>query len=224
MLQGFGTLPGLAILLQFAGNAGGLDTRVLGARAGNKETKSMRMINLSILAAATFAAAACASNPPPEPAAPTPTETAVVTPPMVPPAVPARPTPPPAPQGPAAGSKADFAVKATDRVYFGYDKYDLDSEDMRSLAGQVAWLKQFPSTRVEVQGHADERGTRDYNIALGERRAQSVKSYLVSQGISDGRIQTISFGKDKPLDMGHDEAAWSRNRNSYTNVIVEAIG
>ena len=182
----------------------------------------MRILSLSALAIATFAAAACASNPPPEP--PTPTETAVFTPPPVtPPVAPTRPTTPPVPQGPAAGSKADFAVKATDRVYFDYDKYNLDADDQRALASQVAWLKQFPSTRVEIQGHADERGTRDYNIALGERRAQSVKSYLMSQGIADSRIQTISFGKDKPLDMGHDEAAWSRNRNSYTNVIVEAI-
>jgi peptidoglycan-associated lipoprotein len=183
----------------------------------------MRTFSLSLLATASVALAACASNPPPEPPTPAPSETAVVTQPVTPPQQPARPTPPPTPPGPAAGSKADFAVKSTDRVYFDYDAYNLDSEDQRSLAGQVAWLKQFPSTRVEVQGHADERGTRDYNIALGERRAQAVKSYLVSQGIADSRIQTISFGKDKPLDPGHDEAAWSRNRNAYTNVIVEAI-
>jgi peptidoglycan-associated lipoprotein len=147
---------------------------------------------------------------------------ATTPPPVQPPVQPTTPTKP-TPTGPAAGSKADFAAKASDRVYFDYDKYNLDSEDMNSLASQIAWLKQFPATRVEVQGHADERGTRDYNIALGERRAQSVKSYLVSQGIADGRIQTISFGKDKPLDMGHDEAAWAKNRNAYTNVIVEAI-
>lgn len=184
----------------------------------------MRTLSLSLLATATIALAACASNPPPEPP-PTPTasNTTTVTPPVQPPAQPPRVTPPPAPTGPSAGSKADFAVKATDRVYFDYDAYNLDSDDQRSLASQIAWLKQFPSTRVEVQGHADERGTRDYNIALGERRAQSVKSFLVAQGIAESRIQTISFGKDKPLDMGRDEAAWARNRNAYTNVIVEAI-
>jgi peptidoglycan-associated lipoprotein len=183
----------------------------------------MRTLSLSVLATATLALAACASNPPPEPP-PTPTAsttTTVTAPPVVTPPEPPRVTPP---AGPAAGSKADFAVKATDRVYFDYDAYNLDSDDQRSLASQVAWLKQFPSTRVEVQGHADERGTRDYNIALGERRAQSVKSYLVAQGIAENRIQTISFGKDKPLDPGSNEAAWSRNRNAYTNVIVEAIG
>jgi peptidoglycan-associated lipoprotein len=183
----------------------------------------MRTLSLSLLATASIALAACASNPPPEPP-PTPTasNTTTVTP-VQPPAQPPRVTPPPAPTGPSAGSKADFAVKATDRVYFDYDAYNLDSDDQRSLASQVAWLKQFPSTRVEVQGHADERGTRDYNIALGERRAQSVKSYLVAQGIAENRIQTISFGKDKPLDPGHDEAAWSRNRNAYSNIIVEAV-
>lgn len=183
----------------------------------------MRTLSLTALAIASLAISACASNPPPEPPA-GPTETAVITPPVVTPPKPPTVVTPPVPTGPAAGSKADFAVKATDRVYFDYDKYDVDAEDMRSLATQVAWLKQFPSTRVEIQGHADERGTRDYNIALGERRAQSVKSYLISQGVAETRISTISFGKDKPLDMGHDEAAWARNRNSYTNVIVEAIG
>jgi len=182
----------------------------------------MRTLSLSVLATATLALAACASNPTPEPP-PTPTAsttTTVTAPPVVTPPEPPRVTPP---AGPAAGSKADFAVKATDRVYFDYDAYNLDSDDQRSLASQVAWLKQFPSTRVEVQGHADERGTRDYNIALGERRAQSVKSYLVAQGIAENRIQTISFGKDKPLDPGHDEAAWARNRNAYSNIVVEAI-
>jgi len=130
---------------------------------------------------------------------------------------------PPQPTGPAAGSKGDFAAKSTDRVYFDYDQYNLDDSDRRSLATQITWLKQFPSTRVEVQGHADERGTRDYNIALGERRAQAVSQYLQQQGIAATRIQTISFGKDKPMDPGHDEAAWARNRNAYSNIIVEAI-
>ena len=179
----------------------------------------MRSLGLTLLAGASMLATACASNPPPEPTPP----------PVVAEAPRAAPTPPtplpttPVPTGPAAGSKADFAAKSTDRVYFDYDQYNLDDADRRSLATQVSWLKQFPSTRVEVQGHADERGTRDYNIALGDRRAQAVSQYLQSQGITATRIQTISFGKDKPLDMGHDEAAWARNRNSYSNIIVEAI-
>ena len=178
----------------------------------------MRSLGLTLLAGASMLAAACASNPPPEPTPPP----VVAEAPRVAPTPPA-PIPTPRPSGPAAGSKGDFAAKTTDRVYFDYDQYNLDDADRRSLATQVAWLKQFPSTRVEVQGHADERGTRDYNIALGDRRAQAVSQYLQQQGITSTRIQTISFGKDKPLDMGHDEAAWARNRNAFSNIIVEAI-
>ncbi|MBK8839528.1 MAG: peptidoglycan-associated lipoprotein Pal [Hyphomonadaceae bacterium] len=178
----------------------------------------MRSLGLTLLAGASMLAAACASNPPPEPTPPP----VVAEAPRVAPTPPA-PIPTPRPSGPAAGSKGDFAAKSTDRVYFDYDQYNLDDADRRSLATQVAWLKQFPSTRVEVQGHADERGTRDYNIALGDRRAQAVSQYLQQQGITSTRIQTISFGKDKPLDMGHDEAAWARNRNAFSNIIVEAI-
>lgn len=179
----------------------------------------MRSFSLSLLAGAAMLATACASNPPPEPTPPPPTVAEAPKPPAPPTPIPS----PPAPSGPTAGTKADFTAKATDRVYFDYDQYNLDDEDRRALATQISWLKQYPSTRVEVQGHADERGTRDYNIALGDRRAQAVSSFLQAQGVAATRIQTISFGKDKPLDPGHDEAAWARNRNSYTNVIVEAI-
>lgn len=179
----------------------------------------MRSIGLTLLAGASMLATACASNPPPEP---TPPPVVAEVPRVAP--QPSNPLPSnPTPAGPAAGSKGDFAAKATDRVYFDYDQYNLDDADRRALATQVTWLKQYPSTRVEVQGHADERGTRDYNIALGDRRAQAVSQYLQSQGIASTRIQTISFGKDKPLDPGHDEAAWARNRNAYSNIIVEAI-
>lgn len=181
----------------------------------------MRSVSLSVLAATAILASACASNPPPEPTPPA--APAVVEAPRAVPTPPQLPPTPATPAGPAAGSKGDFAAKATDRVYFDYDQYNLDDADRRSLATQIAWLKQYPSTRVEVQGHADERGTRDYNIALGDRRAQAVSQYLQQQGITAGRIQTISFGKDKPLDPGHTEEAYARNRNSYSNIIVEAI-
>lgn len=179
----------------------------------------MRSISLSVLAGAAMLASACASQKAPEPTPPPPQVVEAPKPPTPPAPIAST----PAPAGPALGSKGDFAAKATDRVYFDYDQYNLDDEDRRALATQVSWLKQYPSTRVEIQGNADERGTRDYNIALGERRAQAVSSYLQGQGIAANRIQTISFGKDKPLDPGHDESAWARNRNSYTNVIVEAI-
>ena len=176
----------------------------------------MRSITLAAVSAAALLASACASNPP----APTP-----------PPAEPAAPvaarpapvTPPPAPSGPVAGSKADFEAKATDRVYFDYDQYNLDDADRRALATQVAWLKQFPAATVQVEGNADERGTREYNIALGARRANAVAEYLKGQGVSGDRVSTISFGKDRPLDPGHNESAWSRNRNAYTNVVSGAV-
>lgn len=178
----------------------------------------MRSTSLAVLAAAAMLATACASNPEPEP---TPAPVAATPAPAA--------TPPVTPQQPptqtaAPGSKADFAAKATDRVYFDYDQFNLDATDIRSLQGQVAWLKQYPNAKVQVEGHADERGTVDYNIALGARRASSVADYLQAQGIAANRVTTISFGKERPLDPGHDEAAWARNRNAYTNVVTDNVG
>ena len=177
----------------------------------------MRSTGLLALGAVAMLASACASNPEPEP---TPAPVAAAPAPTPPPAPrPAAPTP----TGPSAGSKAHFAAYATDRVYFDYDQYNLDATDIRALQGQVAWMKQFGGARVQIEGHADERGTSEYNIALGARRANAVADYLKSQGIADARVSTISFGKDKPIDPGHDEAAWSRNRNAYTNVVTEGV-
>jgi peptidoglycan-associated lipoprotein len=179
----------------------------------------MRSISLSVLAVAAMLATACASNPEPEPTPP-PAQTTVVTPPPQPPVQPQQPPPV---TGPLAGSKADFANKNTDRVFFGYDQYNLDATALRSLQGQVSWLKQYGGTKVQIEGNADERGTREYNIALGARRADAVASYLKSQGVDASRVTTVSFGKDRPIDPGHDDAAWSRNRNAYTNVVTEAV-
>jgi peptidoglycan-associated lipoprotein len=177
----------------------------------------MRSISLAVLSATALLASACASNPPPEPT-PAPVEPAA---PVV--ARPAPIAPAPAPTGAAAGSKADFAAKNTDRVYFDYDQYNLDDADRRALAGQASWLKQYAGARVQIEGNADERGTREYNIALSARRANAVVDYLRSQGIDGARLSTLPNGKDKPLDPGHDEAAWSRNRNAYTNVVSESV-
>jgi peptidoglycan-associated lipoprotein len=178
----------------------------------------MRSISIAVLAAAAMLATACAGNPEPEPT-PAPAPAPVVTPPP-----PARVTPPPpTPSGPAAGSKAHFATNSTDRVYFDYDQYNLDAADLQALQGQASWLKQYVRARVQIEGNADERGTREYNIALGARRADAVATYLKSQGIDATRVTTVSFGKDRPIDPGHDEAAWSRNRNAYTNVVSEAV-
>lgn len=123
----------------------------------------------------------------------------------------------------APGTAQDFIVNVGDRVYFLVDQSDLTDQARAILDRQATWLNRYGSYRILIEGHADERGTRDYNIALGDRRAQAVSQYLQSQGIAAARIQTISFGKDKPLDPGHDEAAWARNRNSFSNIIVEAV-
>lgn len=166
----------------------------------------------------TLALAACASQPKAE--APVPVATAPVT---APRPAPVAPTPTPAQSGALAGSKADFMAKATDRVYFALDQYTLSDQSRTSLQGQAAWLKQYPNVRVQVEGNADERGTREYNIALGQRRADSVKTYLSSLGVSTGRIDTISYGKDRPIDPGHGEDAWSQNRNAHTNVVSDGV-
>ena len=115
------------------------------------------------------------------------------------------------------GSQADFLAKvSSDRVFFDLDQYDVDAEDRATLESQSAWLKQYPNVRVTIEGHADERGTREYNLALGERRANAAKNYLASLGIAEGRISTISYGKERPDALGSDETSWARNRRAVT--------
>ncbi len=115
------------------------------------------------------------------------------------------------------GSQEDFIARiSSDRVYFALDRFDIDSEDRVILESQAAWLRQYPNVRVTVEGHADERGTRDYNIALGERRANAAKNYLVSLGIDPGRITTVSYGKERPAALGSNEQAWAQNRRAVT--------
>ena len=109
-----------------------------------------------------------------------------------------------------------FAVNVGDRVFFGFDKYDLSGEARRTLELQSAWLKKYPQYKVVVEGHADERGTREYNLALGERRANSVKDYLVALGIDPSRVETISYGKERPVALGLDEESWAKNRRSVS--------
>ena len=122
------------------------------------------------------------------------------------------------PTGPAKGSQEDLVVNVGDRVFFDYDRYNLQTKARMVLEKQAAWLKKYGNLTVIVGGHADERGTREYNLALGERRANAVKDYLVALGISADRIRTISFGKERPVAMGSNEAAWAQNRRSVTNV------
>ena len=114
------------------------------------------------------------------------------------------------------GSQQDLVVNVGDRVYFDYDKYNLQADSRQVLEKQAAWLKENGAVKVVIEGHADERGTREYNLALGERRANSVKDYLVALGIADNRIDTISFGKERDVAKGSNEAAWAQNRRSVT--------
>src|ERR1700754_4899089 len=111
-----------------------------------------------------------------------------------------------------------MAQNVGDRVIFALDSSTLDSEAQQTRERQSAWLKKYPSVNVTIEGHCDERGTREYNLALGDRRATSVKNYLVADGISDGRVKSISYGKERPAVLGHNEAAWAQNRRGVTVV------
>ncbi|WP_428407731.1 peptidoglycan-associated lipoprotein Pal [Hyphococcus sp.] len=123
-----------------------------------------------------------------------------------------------APTGPVPGSQADLENAAGHRVFFGYDEYTLTGEAQATLARQAAWLKEYPETRILLAGNCDERGTREYNLALGARRAEAAKSYLVSLGVDASRITTVSYGKERPIDPRSTEAAWSVNRNATTTI------
>jgi peptidoglycan-associated lipoprotein len=116
------------------------------------------------------------------------------------------------------GSQADLAQNIGDRVFFGFDRYDLAPEAQSTLDGQAGWLGQYGNVTVIIEGHADERGTREYNLALGDRRATSVKNYLIALGVAPARITTISYGKERPEVPGSDEAAYAQNRRAVTVV------
>lgn len=116
------------------------------------------------------------------------------------------------------GSSQDFVVNVGDRVFFDFDSYELKPEARSQLERQAAWLTTFPPVTLTVEGHCDERGTREYNLALGERRASAVKNYLVALGIDGNRIQTISYGKERPAVLGSNEEAWSQNRRGVSVV------
>ena len=136
---------------------------------------------------------------------------------------------PPVVQGPTTGggvgtvtpgSAADFKRSVTsDTVNFGLDTYDIDATARAILDTQVDWLQRYPNVNVTVEGHCDERGTREYNLALGDRRANAAKNYLVARGIAPSRITTISYGKERPIALGSDEASWAANRRAVTVVL-----
>ena len=120
--------------------------------------------------------------------------------------------------GIVSGSQEDLIVNVGNRVFFGYDSSDLDSDALELLQDQVAWLKQKCDVTVTIEGHCDERGTREYNLALGEKRAQAVKNYLIGLGINPDRVSTISYGKERPAVVGSNDGAWAQNRRSVTLV------
>jgi peptidoglycan-associated lipoprotein len=126
-------------------------------------------------------------------------------------------TPPPMNPGAVPGSQADFVASvAADRVFFATDSSEVDQPGQSTLQSQAAWFAKYPNVRVTVEGHADERGTREYNLALGDRRANAAKNALVALGVSAGRITTISYGKERPDAIGSDEAAYAKNRRAVS--------
>lgn len=114
------------------------------------------------------------------------------------------------------GSVADFRQNVGDRVFFDTDQSTIREDGRQTLNRQAEWLKKYGNYQITVEGHCDERGTREYNLALGERRANAARQYLVAQGIPAARIKTISFGKERPDPVGSDEAAWARNRRAVS--------
>ena len=160
--------------------------------------------------AALIGLAGCAKKPPKQlpPAPPSETTTTTTT------------TPPVAENnGPTPGSRADFVAQAgSDTVHFATDSSDIDSEATGILTKQAAWLAKFPNVRVTIEGHCDERGTREYNLALGDRRANAAKNFLVNAGVNAARISVISYGKERPVATGSDEESWAQNRRAVSVV------
>ncbi|MEO0062036.1 MAG: hypothetical protein RLZZ08_596 [Pseudomonadota bacterium] len=170
----------------------------------------MKKTAIILTAASALALGACAKKAPVDlPPPPVSTETTAATSPAVEPA------------GPTPGTQEHFsqAMSGRDTIYFDTDRYNVDAEDQASLQTQAQYLQQYPNVRATVEGHADERGTRDYNIALGERRANAAKNYLVSLGVDAARITTVSYGKERPVALGSNEEAWARNRRAVTIVL-----
>jgi peptidoglycan-associated lipoprotein len=176
--------------------------------------------NIVIAAVAGAALTACASHPPPPPSTP-------IGPPSHeeggPPSGGYEGGPPGAvSRGPLPGTEQDFVINIGDRVYFDFDAATIRADAGPILSAQAGWLSHYPDVRVRIEGNCDERGTREYNFALGARRADAVRDFLVAHGIAAGRITTISYGKEQPIDPGQDEAAWAKNRNAHTAIVQGA--
>jgi len=130
------------------------------------------------------------------------------------------PTGPAGPTGPqfGPGSQQDLAATAGDRVFFAYDRSDISPEAQQILQRQADWLRRYPNVSVTIEGHCDERGTREYNLALGERRANAAKNVLVAAGIPASRVATLSYGKERPIVPGSSDEAYAQNRVAVTTV------
>jgi peptidoglycan-associated lipoprotein len=166
-----------------------------------------------MITAAAASMAACSSRP--KPAGPAPTT-------APPPAEQPAPSTGVVGESVIPGSERDFVINAGDRVYFDFDSYEVRVDAQPVLEAQAAWLKRYPAVKVRIEGNTDERGTREYNIALGARRANAVRDVLVSQGVGSDRITTVSYGKEQPIDTGSTEEAWARNRNAHTQILSGA--
>jgi peptidoglycan-associated lipoprotein len=183
--------------------------------------KAFGRLGVSMVAVLGFAAfiAGCAAQQPAVPP-PLPREAPVAAP-VTPPPPMMRET---APLGPVPGSAEDFRVTVNERVFFALDRHDLSAEARATLEKQAAWLRTYQSVTVLIEGNADERGTREYNLALGARRAEAVKEYLVGLGVPASRVETVSFGKERPIDPRSNEDGWAINRNARTGLVSGAIG
>jgi peptidoglycan-associated lipoprotein len=175
--------------------------------------KTKTVVKTALVAFVLTSVAACSDKP--KPVEPTPTPPPVASTPA--------PQPQPAPTQPVQtgilpGSQQDFVVNVGDRVYFDTDQSSLRADAQGVLAAQAAWLNRYPNVKIRIEGNADERGTREYNFALGARRAESVSEFLISKGVAPARISTISYGKENPLNPGSDEDAWAQNRNAHTSL------
>jgi peptidoglycan-associated lipoprotein len=138
-------------------------------------------------------------------------------PPAPPPAATPAPPPPPRPSI-IPGSAQDFKVNVGDTVHFAYNEYAIQDADKSTLSKQAAWLSQYPAVKLTIEGHCDERGTREYNLALGARRANAVKEYLVAQGVAAGRLETVSYGKERPICTASTEDCWAQNRRGVSTI------
>ncbi len=121
-------------------------------------------------------------------------------------------------RGPAPGSQEDLVANVGDRIFFAFNSSQISGEGQGTLGRQASWLARYPQVSVQIAGNCDDRGTEEYNLALGQRRANAARDYLVAQGVNSSRMGTISYGKDRPTALGDNEEAWAQNRNATTSV------